>query len=68
MYKFHYDDVLKTFDAKLLFIDADGLVYEINSSSVYEQCFKNRKLFDFSGYLLILTIMTVQTKKVLGKM
>ena len=68
MYKFHYDDVLKTFDAKLLFIDADGLVYEINGSSVYEQCFKNRKLFDFSGYLLILTIMTVQTKKVLGKM
>ena len=29
MYQFHYDYVLKTFNAKLLFTDTDTLVYEI---------------------------------------
>ena len=36
MYKFHYDYVCKTFDAKLLFTDTDSLVYEIKIDSVYE--------------------------------
>ena len=49
MYKFHYDYVLKTFnDAKLLFTDTDSLVYEISGDNVYEQCFKDKHLFDFS--------------------
>ena len=30
MYKFHYDYVLKTFNANLLLTDTDSLVYEIN--------------------------------------
>ena len=50
VYKFHYDYGLKTFDAKLLFTDTDSLVYDINGRNVYEQCFKSRELFDFSGY------------------
>ena len=51
MYQFHYDYVLKTFnDVKLLFIDTDSLAYEIKGSNVYEQCFKDKNLFDFSGY------------------
>ena len=51
IYKFHYDYVLKTFnDAKLLFTDTDSLVYEIRGDNVYEQCFKDKHLFDFSGY------------------
>ena len=51
MYQFHYDYVLKTFnDAKLLFADSDSLVYEIKGGSVYDQCFKDKHLFDFSGY------------------
>ena len=50
MYKFHYDYVCNKYDAKLLFTDTDSLVYEINSEVVYEQCFKDRGLFDFSGY------------------
>ena len=29
MYQFHYDYVLKTFNAKLLFTDTDSLVYVI---------------------------------------
>ena len=50
MYQFHYNYVLKTFDAKLLFTDTDGLVYEIKGVNLYDQCFKDKHLFDFSGY------------------
>ena len=46
-YQFHYDYVLKTFNnAKLLFTDTDSLVYEIKGSKVYDQCFKDKHLFD----------------------
>ena len=49
MYQFHYDYVLKTLDyVKLLFTDTDSLVYEIKGGNVYEQCFKDKHLFDFS--------------------
>ena len=52
MYQFHYDYVLKTFNnVKLLFTDTDSLVYEIKNGNVYEQCFKDKHLFDFIGYL-----------------
>ena len=67
MYKFHYDYVCSKYDAKLLFTDTDSLVYEINSEDVYEQCFKDRELFDFSGYPKIQSIMMVQIKKFLVK-
>ena len=50
MYKFHYNYVCNKYDAKLLFTDTDSLVYVINSEDVYEQCFKDKGLFDFSGY------------------
>ena len=51
IYQFHYDYVLKTFDdVKLLFTDTDSLVYEIRGGNVYEQCFKDKELSDFSGY------------------
>ena len=51
MYQFHYDYILKTFnDVKLLFTDTDSLVYEIRGRNVYEQCFKDKHLFDYSGY------------------
>ena len=51
MYQYHYDYVLKTFDnVKLLFTDTDSLVYDIKGCNVYEQCFKDKEFFDFSGY------------------
>ena len=69
MYKFHYDYVLKTFNSsKLLFTDTDSLVYEINGRNVYELCFKNRELFDFSGYPKDSVYYDISNKKVLGKM
>ena len=33
-----------------MFTDTDSLVYEIKDKNVYEQCFQDKKLFDFSGY------------------
>ena len=68
MYWFHYDYVLKTFDVKLLFTDTDSLVYEIEGSNVYEQCFKDKELFDFSGYDKNSVYYCDTNKKVLGKM
>ena len=68
MYTFHYDYVCKTFNARLLFTDTDSLVYEIKSDRVYEQCFKDRKLFDFTGYPKESVYYDNLNKKVLGKM
>ena len=50
MYKFHYKYDCNKFDAKLLFTDTVSLVYEIKDKDVYEECFKDKKLFDFTGY------------------
>ena len=51
MNQFHYNYVLKTFNnVKLLFTDTDSLVYEIKDGNIYDQCYKDKELFDFSGY------------------
>ena len=68
MYEFHYDYVLKTFDVKLLFTDTDTLVYEIRGSNIYEQCFKDKELFDFSGYNKDSIYYCDSNKKKLGTM
>ena len=69
MYKFHYDYVFKRFNgAKLLFTDTDSLAYEIYGKDVYEQCFKDRELFDFSGYPINSKYYDNLNKRVLGKM
>ena len=61
--------MLKTFNsAKLLFTDTDSLVYEIKDKDVYEQCFKDKELFDFSGYPRDSKYYGSSNKKVLGKM
>ena len=66
MYQFHYDYVLKTFDnVKLLFMDTDSSVYEIKGGNVYEQCFKDKHLFDFGKDSVY---YDDSNKKVLGKM
>ena len=66
MYKFHYDYVCGKYDAKLLFTDTDTLVYEISSKDVYEQCFKDRGVFDFSGYPIDSKYYDSTNRKVLG--
>ena len=67
MYQFHYDYVLKTFDARLLFTDTDSLVYEIKDDNVYNQCFKVKHSFDFNGYPKDSVYYDGLNKKVLGK-
>ena len=67
MYKFHYGYVCNKYEAKKSLIDADSLVYEINSKDVYGQCFKDRELFDFSGYPIDSKYYDSTNKKVLGK-
>ena len=68
MYQFHYNYILKTFEnAKLLFTDTDSLVYEIKGGNVYEQCFKGKHLFDFSGYSKDSVYYDDLNKKMLGK-
>ena len=69
MYQFHYHYVLKTFDnVKLFFTDKDYLVYEIKGCNVYEQCFKDKELFDLSGYSKHSVYFDDSNKKKLGKM
>ena len=68
MYKFHYAYFCSIFNARLLFTDTDSLVYEIKDKNVYKQCFKDKDLFDFSGYLKDSVYYDISNKKVLGKM
>ena len=68
MYNFHYKHVKNKFDAKLLFRDTDSLVYEIKTEDVYEECFKDRELFDFSEYPVDSNNHDITNKKVLGEM
>ena len=69
MYKFHYNYVPKTFnDTKLLFSDTGSLVYEIRGCNVYEQCFRDKHLFDFSGCPKDSIYFDDSNKKKLGKM
>ena len=69
MCRFHYNYVLKTFNnVKLLFIDTASLVLEIKNGNVYERCFKDKHLFDFSGYPKDSIYYCDINKKVLRKM
>ena len=68
MYRFHYDYVKNKFSAKLLFTDTDSLVYKIKNNNVYEQCFKDKELFDFSGYPKDSKYYDSSNKEVLSKM
>ena len=63
MYQFHYDYVLNTFNARLLFTNTDSLVYEIRGGNVYDQCSKNRELFDFSGHSRDLFILMIVIRR-----
>ena len=60
LYKFHYDHVFNSFDAKLLFTDTHSVVYE--------QCFNDKDLFDVSGYPVVSKYYDNSNKKVLSKM
>ena len=68
MYTFHYDYVLKKFDARLLFTDTDSLVYEIRGGNVYGERFRDKHLFGFSRYPKDSVYYFDFNEKTLGKM
>ena len=69
MYDWHYSYFVKKFDCSLLFTDTDSLVYEIKGNdSVYDEVFRNKELFDFSGYDRRSVYYDCVNKKVIGKM
>ena len=51
-----------------MFTDTDSLVNEIKSEDMYEEYFKDRKLFDFSENPVDLKFYDSTNKKVVGKM
>ena len=67
-YQFHYKYSRNNFNAKLFFTDTESLVYEIKGEDVYEECFKDKELFDFSEYPVDLKFYDSTNKKVLIKM
>ena len=52
----------------MLFTDTDSLVYEIKGSNVYNACYKDKHLFDFSGYPKDSKYFDDLTKNIAGKM
>ena len=52
MYKFHHDYIKNKCGNKLrlLFIDADSLMYEIKIEDVYKDFSNDKEMFDFSSY------------------
>ena len=69
MYDWHYNYFVKKFNCSLLFTDTDSLVYGIKGNdSVHDEVFKDKELFDFSGYDRRSVYYDFANKKVIGKM
>ena len=54
--------------AKLLFTDAESLVYETERDDVYEESYKDENLFVFSDYPKDSKFFNPANKKMIGKM
>ena len=69
MYNFHYNYIKQHYGskAKLLFTDTDSLTYEIEAEDVYSDFWKDKDLFDNSGYPKSSSYHCVKNKKVIGK-
>ena len=52
-YEFHHDYIKSKYDkkSKLLFTDADSLMYAIKTGHVYEDFSSDKEMFDFKNYL-----------------
>ena len=65
---FYWNYIQRKYDAKLLFTDADSLVYEIKTNYVYEDFYKDQDLFDFIDYSKDSKLFDLVNKKVIAKM
>ena len=63
MYKFHYKNIERKYNSKLLFKDADSLVYEIETKDVYKDFYGIKNSFDFSDYSRDLKFFNPVNKK-----
>ena len=52
IYELHYDYIKNKYGNKLrlLFTDTDLLMHEIKTENVYEDCGRDKEMFDFSNY------------------
>ena len=70
MYEFHYDYIINIYgnNCKLLFTDADSLMYETKTEDVYEDFSNNKEMFDFSNYSTKSKYYDNSNELVVGKM
>ena len=68
MYDFHYNLIIKNFEAESFFADTDRLTQEIKSENVYEEFLKWKDLFDFCNYSKDSKFFNETNKKVIRKM
>ena len=68
MHELHYKYIKRKYDAKLLFIGTDNLVYKIKAEDVPEDFSEDKSLFDFSDYPQVSIFFDRLNKKVNGKM
>ena len=55
-------------NSRLLFTDANSLMYEINTEDVYQDFSKDKEIFDFSNYSAKSKYYDYSIKLVVGKM
>ena len=51
-----------------MFTDTDSLVYEIKTRGIYEECYSDKDLFDFSNYPINSKFCDPTNNAILGKM
>ena len=70
MYEHHYGYSKNKYGNKsrLLFIDTDSLMYEIEIENVYDDFSKNKEMFDFSNYSAKSIYYADSNALVVGKM
>ena len=70
IYKFHYGYIKNKYgnNSRLIFTDADSLIYDIKTDDGYESFSKNRKMFEISNYSTKSKYYYDSNKLVLGKM
>ena len=69
MYDFHYNYIAAKYgpNAQLLFTDTDSLCYHVTTNDVYQDMYKDCRMFDFSDYPTDHLCHSNSNKKVMGK-
>ena len=50
MHNFHYNFMIRKFNTRLLFTDADSLCCQLHEKNPYKKMYKYKKLFDLSNF------------------